>query len=62
MQNPANDPGSTGNMDMQARAYFDSMPQALKSQIVESGVKLCTKEELEQYCKNVLGSSAQPGL
>ncbi len=46
---------------MQARAYFDSMPQALKSQIVESGAKLCTKEELEQYCKNALGSSAQSG-
>ncbi len=62
MQNPANNPSNIGAMDMQARAYFDSMPQALKSQIVESGAKLCTKEELEQYCKNALGSSAQPGL
>lgn len=61
MQNPANNPGNTEAMDMQARAYFDSMPQALKSQIVESGAKLCTKEELEQYCKNALGSSAQSG-
>lgn len=61
MQNPANNPSNIGAMDMQARAYFDSMPQALKSQIVESGAKLCTKKELEQYCKNALGSSAQSG-
>jgi len=41
-------------MDMQARAYFESLPQTLKSQIVESGVQLCTREDLEQYCRNVL--------
>lgn len=45
------------SMDMQARTYFDSMPQALKEQIVQSGVKLCTKEDLEQYCKNALGNT-----
>jgi len=41
-------------MDMQARTYFDSLPQTLKAQIVESGVQLCTREDLEQYCKNAL--------
>ena len=36
-------------------------PSNIGAQIVESGAKLCTKEELEQYCKNALGSSAQSG-
>ncbi len=61
MQNPANSPANTEAMDMQARAYFDSLPQTLKSQIVESGAKLCTKEDLEQYCKNVLQNPGQSG-
>ena len=54
MQNPANNPSNIGAMDMQARAYFDSMPQALKSQIVESGAKLCTKEELSGQIREAL--------
>lgn len=49
-------PSNIESMDMQARAYFDSMPQTLKEQIVQSGAKLCTREDLEQYCKNALGS------
>lgn len=43
-------------MDPQAQAYFDSLPQVLKSQIVQSGVCLPTQEDLEAYTKNVLGS------
>lgn len=42
------------SMDVQARAYFDSLPQTLKAQIVESGAQLCTRKDLEQYCKNAL--------
>ncbi|MDE6837455.1 MAG: hypothetical protein K2P33_03575 [Acutalibacter sp.] len=44
-------------MDLEARAYFDSLPQVLKSQIVESGAKLCTRQELEAYCRNTLGAA-----
>lgn len=47
----------TKGMDMQARTYFDSLPQVLKAQIVQSGVELTTREELEQYCKNALEKS-----
>ena len=49
-------PSNIEEMDMQARTYFDSLPQTLKEQIVQSGAKLCTKEDLEQYCKNALGN------
>lgn len=42
-------------MDPQAQAYFDSLPQVLKAQIVQSGVCLPTQEDLEAYTKNVLG-------
>ncbi len=41
-------------LDPQAKAYFNSLPALLQEQIVESGVKLCTKEELEAYAKNAL--------
>ncbi len=47
--------------DMQAQTYFDSLPQVLKAQIVQSGVKLQTKEELEQYCKNALETPQAKG-
>lgn len=43
-------------MDMEARAYFDSLPQMLKEQIVQSGVKLNTRQDLEAYCRNAVGS------
>ena len=39
---------------MQAQTYFDGLPQVLKAQIIESGVSLTTREELEQYCRNAL--------
>ncbi len=42
------------NFDPQAQAYFDSLPAVLQAQIVQSGVKLETKEDLEKYCKNAL--------
>lgn len=49
-------PSNMEEMDMQARTYFDSLPQTLKAQIVQSGAKLCTKEDLERYCQNALES------
>ena len=42
--------------DLQAQTYFDSLPPLLQTQIVESGVKLHTREDLAQYCSNALGS------
>lgn len=42
------------SMDMQARTYFDSLPELLKAQIIQSGVKLTTREELEAYRRNAL--------
>lgn len=47
------------SMDPAARSYFDSLPQTLKEQIVQSGVQLCTREDLERYCKNALENRAQ---
>lgn len=47
-------------LDSQAQAYFNALPVLLQTQIVESGVKLKTKEELEQYCRNVLGQPVPP--
>lgn len=34
-----------------ARLYFDAMPPILKSSLVQSGVKLTTKKELEDFLK-----------
>ncbi len=46
--------------DLQAQAYFDSLPPLLQTQIVQSGVKLHTRDELEQYCRNALGPLSGP--
>ncbi len=46
--------------DLQAQAYFDSLPPLLQTQIVQSGVKLHTREELEQYCRNAFGPLSGP--
>lgn len=47
--------------DMQAQTYFDSLPQVLKAQIIQSGVRMTTREELEQYCRNALEKKADQG-
>lgn len=57
-------PGKKPNlqaMDPEARAYFNSMPQTLKEQIVQSGVSLPTVEDLKSYEKNALdqGNASQ---
>lgn len=46
-------------MDQDARAYFNSLPPTLQEQLTQSGVKMTTKEQLESYCKNMLGQNAQ---
>lgn len=41
-------------MDRAAQSYFSTLPVILQEQIIQSGAKLCTKEQLESYCKNAL--------
>ena len=41
-------------MDRAAQAYFNTLPVLLQEQIIQSGAKLCTKGQLESYCKNSL--------
>lgn len=43
------------NMEQSAREYFDSLPKLLQEQLTQSGVAMTTREQLESYCKNVLG-------
>ena len=47
------------NLDSQAKAYFESLPATLQEQIMQSGVEMTTKEQLEAYCNNVLGRNCQ---
>ena len=42
-----------------ALEYFESLPELLQEQLVESGVNLTTLEELQNYCKNVLKSDTE---
>ncbi len=44
-------------MDQSAREYFDSLPPTLQEQLMQCGVTMTTKEQLETYCKNALGAS-----
>lgn len=37
-----------------ALEYFESLPELLQEQLIESGVNLTTLEELQSYCKNAL--------
>ncbi len=41
-------------MDPEARRYFDTLPASLREQLMQSGVKMTTREQLESYCVNVL--------
>lgn len=50
-------PNDQCQMDAQAKAYFHSLPDLLKTQIVQSGVKLTTRQDLETYRKNALSDS-----
>lgn len=45
-------------MDQSARAYFDSLPAVLQEQIIQCGVTMTTKEQLETYCTNTLKSQS----
>lgn len=41
-------------LDRAAQAYFNTLPVLLQEQLVQSGAKLTTKAQLENYCKNSL--------
>lgn len=43
-------------MTPDAKAYFDSLPPMLQTTVMQSGVTMTTKEQLETYCNNVLNS------
>ncbi len=44
-------------MDAGAREFFDSLPPTLQEQLMQCGVTMTTREQLETYCKNALGAS-----
>lgn len=44
-------------MDAGARAYFDSLPAVFQEQIMQSGVEMTSKEQMESYCRNVLAEN-----
>ena len=47
------------NLDSQAKAYFESLPTAFQESIMQSGVEMTTKEQMEAFCKNVMGQKSQ---
>ncbi len=46
-------------MDQSAREYFDSLPPMLQEQVMQSGVTMTTKEQLETYCRNTMQAQNQ---
>lgn len=46
-------------MDREAREYFDFLPPMMQATVMQSGVTMTTKEQLETYCKNTLEKGAQ---
>ena len=45
------------NMNLETKAYFDSLPVSIRSAIVESGAKLETVEQLKVLVKAYTGTS-----
>lgn len=41
-------------MTASAREYFNSLPPTLQESIMQSGVTLTTRDQLESFCKNTL--------
>lgn len=40
--------------DQSVKEYFNSLPAVFQEQIMQSGVDLSTREQMENYCRNVL--------
>ena len=43
-------------LDTAARAYFDSLTTAMKENIMQTGAKLTTKNDLERFVQNSVES------
>lgn len=43
-------------LDTAARAYFDSLTPAMKENIMQTGAKLTTKNDLERFVQNSVES------
>ena len=43
-------------LDSAARAYFDSLTPAMKENIMQTGTKLTTKNDLERFVQNSIES------
>lgn len=41
-------------MDREARSYFDQLPASMKMQIVEAGLDITTKNQLEEFMNHSL--------
>lgn len=42
------------NCNQETRQYFDSLPAMLQENIMQSGVEITSKQDLENYVKNLL--------
>ena len=40
--------------DSEAQEYFDTLPPYLQENIMQSNSAMCTKAQLQEYCKNIL--------
>ena len=47
-------------LNPEAKAFFDSLTPAMKESIMQTGVKLSTKNDLERFVQNSL--SGAPGV
>lgn len=43
-------------MTPDAKAYFDTLSPMLQAAVMQSGVTMTTKDQLETYCENALRS------
>ena len=41
-------------LEPDAKAYFETLPSLLQENLIQTGVDLRTKAELEQYCDSIL--------
>ena len=49
-------------MDRAAQSYFNTLPVILQEHIIQWCEKLCTKAQLESYCKNALTTAGWKNL
>ncbi len=46
-------------MTPDAKAYFDSLPPMLQTTVMQSGVTMTTREQLETFCNNALKAAEE---